>query len=145
MPGTWNLIPEILLAPDTRNLGPLANVPPKLVTWRRGRDSNPRYLAVHLISNQTQSTTLPPLHSRTLEEGVRCRAGKRKVGKPLPTLAYLQFTSPRLSLKTNRALGALLGDCLLFFPNRQTGLHFGERELENIRSLLDALSRGTVF
>jgi len=29
-------------------------------SWRRGRDSNPRNLAVHLISNQTQSTTLPP-------------------------------------------------------------------------------------
>jgi len=26
-------------------------------SWRRGRDSNPRNLAVHLISNQTQSTT----------------------------------------------------------------------------------------
>ncbi len=29
--------------------------------WRRGRDSNPRYLAVRLISNQVHSTTLPPL------------------------------------------------------------------------------------
>ncbi len=35
------------------------------VSWRRGRDSNPRNLAVHLISNQTQSTTLPPLLTRT--------------------------------------------------------------------------------
>ena len=29
--------------------------------WRRGRDSNPRYLAAHLISSQAHSTTLPPL------------------------------------------------------------------------------------
>ena len=44
--------------------------------WRRGRDSNPRNLAVHLISNQTQSTTLPPLLSRTVEEVPGWRAGK---------------------------------------------------------------------
>ena len=30
---------------------------------RRGRDSNPRYLAAHLISSQAHSTTLPPLHA----------------------------------------------------------------------------------
>ena len=29
--------------------------------WRRGGDSNPRYLAVHLISSQARSTTLTPL------------------------------------------------------------------------------------
>ncbi len=29
--------------------------------WRRERDSNPRYLAVHSISNAAQSTTLPSL------------------------------------------------------------------------------------
>src|SRR5690349_13885859 len=29
--------------------------------WRRERDSNPRYLAVRLISSQVHSTTLPPL------------------------------------------------------------------------------------
>ena len=29
--------------------------------WRRGWDSNPRNLAVRLISSQVQSTTLPPL------------------------------------------------------------------------------------
>ena len=46
------------------------------VTWRRGRDSNPRNLAVHLISNQTQSTTLPPLLTRTVEEVPGWRAGK---------------------------------------------------------------------
>ncbi len=34
--------------------------------WRRGWDSNPRYLAVRLISNQVHSATLPPL----LSEGV---------------------------------------------------------------------------
>ena len=29
--------------------------------WRRGWDSNPRYLAVRLISSQVHSATLPPL------------------------------------------------------------------------------------
>ena len=32
-----------------------------LTKWRRGRDSNPRYLTAHLISSQAHSTTLPPL------------------------------------------------------------------------------------
>ena len=31
------------------------------IHWRRGWDSNPRYLAVRLISSQVHSTTLPPL------------------------------------------------------------------------------------
>ncbi len=35
--------------------------------WRRGRDSNPRYLAVHCISNAARSTTLPPLLCYQLE------------------------------------------------------------------------------
>ena len=35
--------------------------------WRRGWDSNPRYLAVRLISSQVHSTTLPPLQ---VENGV---------------------------------------------------------------------------
>jgi hypothetical protein len=34
---------------------------PKGSSLRRGRDSNPRYLAVHMISNQAPSTTRPPL------------------------------------------------------------------------------------
>ena len=29
--------------------------------WRSGWDSNPRYLAVRLISSQVHSATLPPL------------------------------------------------------------------------------------
>ena len=33
--------------------------------WRRGWDSNPRYLAVRLISSQVHSATLPPLLCRT--------------------------------------------------------------------------------
>ena len=37
------------------------------VFWRRGWDSNPRYLAVRLISSQVHSTTLPPLQ---VENGV---------------------------------------------------------------------------
>ena len=32
--------------------------------WRRGRDSNPRYLAVKRFSRPPRSTTLPPLRSR---------------------------------------------------------------------------------
>ena len=33
----------------------------QLIDWRRGRDSNPRYLAAHPISSRAHSTTLPPL------------------------------------------------------------------------------------
>ena len=36
--------------------------------WRRGRDSNPRYLAVHSISNAARSATLSPL--RVLESKI---------------------------------------------------------------------------
>ncbi len=32
------------------------------VRLRRGQDSNLRYLAVHIVSNDAHSTTLPPLH-----------------------------------------------------------------------------------
>ena len=35
---------------------------------RRGRDSNPRYLAAHLISNQAHSTTLTPLRRSKLRK-----------------------------------------------------------------------------
>ena len=35
--------------------------------WRRGRDSNPRYLAVHPISSRAHSTTLPPLLSDSMQ------------------------------------------------------------------------------
>ncbi len=38
--------------------------------WRRGWDSNPRYLAVRLISSQVQSTTLPPLQDSRLPRGL---------------------------------------------------------------------------
>ena len=45
--------------------GPQAKKSPRparaLSHWRRGRDSNPRYVSVRLISSQVQSTTLPPL------------------------------------------------------------------------------------
>src|SRR5262245_839388 len=30
-------------------------------SWRRGRDSNPRYLSIHTISSRAQSATLAPL------------------------------------------------------------------------------------
>ena len=40
--------------------------------WRRGRDSNPRYLAVHSISNAAQSATLSPLHCATCKE-LKCQ------------------------------------------------------------------------
>ena len=46
-----------------------------LASWRRGRDSNPRNLAVRLISSQVHSTTLPPLrHSQFNVSAGRCRA-----------------------------------------------------------------------
>lgn len=36
----------------------------RIFYWRRGRDSNPRYVAVHLISSQAPSTTRTPLRKR---------------------------------------------------------------------------------
>src|SRR5215831_15629056 len=33
----------------------------RLVEWRMGRDSNPRYLMVHTRSRRAQSTTLAPI------------------------------------------------------------------------------------
>jgi hypothetical protein len=35
----------------------------KIQNWRRGGDSNPRYLAVYALSKRAHSTTLPPLRS----------------------------------------------------------------------------------
>ena len=32
--------------------------------WRRGRDSNPRYVAVYTLSRRAPSTTRPPLRAR---------------------------------------------------------------------------------
>ena len=61
------------------NINPLLQEFYVKLSWRRGRDSNPRNLAVHLISNQTQSTTLPPLLTRTVEEAITAEAGKRKL------------------------------------------------------------------
>ena len=34
-----------------------------LSNWRMGRDSNPRYLAVHTLSRRAQSTTLAPIRN----------------------------------------------------------------------------------
>ena len=50
----------------------------ELSSWRRGRDSNPRYLAVHCISNAARSTTLPPLLCYQLEGASK---GGRGVGQ----------------------------------------------------------------
>src|SRR5258708_39458197 len=44
--------------------------------WRRGMDSNPRYLAVNRISSAARSTPLPPLRNKGRER--RPRRGKRK-------------------------------------------------------------------
>lgn len=52
--------------PEGRRIG-LKNKKPRfagLYHLRRGGDSNPRYLAVHMISNQAHSTTLTPLRVR---------------------------------------------------------------------------------
>ena len=40
------------------------------VYWRRGWDSNPRYLAVRLISSQVHSATLPPLRYSSRDSSV---------------------------------------------------------------------------
>ena len=38
--------------------------------WRRGRDSNPRYLSAHPISSRAHSTTLPPLQTKMLKKSM---------------------------------------------------------------------------
>src|ERR1700761_7980454 len=35
-----------------------------LKVWRMGRDSNPRYLAVHTLSRRAQSTALAPIQDK---------------------------------------------------------------------------------
>ena len=57
---------------------PLRQVCRLIPSWRRGRDSNPRYLAVHCISNAARSTTLPPLLCYQLEGASK---GGRGVGQ----------------------------------------------------------------
>ena len=59
--------------PYFRSQEPKAKNPARggaLDNWRSGWDSNPRYLAVRLISSQVHSTTLPPLL-------IGCIAGRR--------------------------------------------------------------------
>src|ERR1700683_3597450 len=38
--------------------------PAFLKVWRMGRDSNPRYLAVHTLSRRAQSTALAPIQDK---------------------------------------------------------------------------------
>ena len=73
---TGVLIPQTRLAP-TQAVS-LALERSELSNWRRGRDSNPRYLAVHCISNAARSTTLPPLLCYQLEGASK---GGRGVGQ----------------------------------------------------------------
>ena len=44
--------------------------------WRRGRDSNPRYLAVNMISSHARSATLSPLRRRKVRSPW-CERGRR--------------------------------------------------------------------
>ena len=50
--------------------------------WRRGWDSNPRYLAVRLISSQVHSTTLPPLLGVLLSDSRRVYYNSRRLSQP---------------------------------------------------------------
>ena len=45
--------------------------------WRRGWDSNPRYLAVNTLSKRAPSATRPPLQTRALTLESTTRAGVR--------------------------------------------------------------------
>ena len=66
--------------------------------WQRGWDSNPRYLAVQLISSQSPSTTRTPLHcsiSRT-----------QKIISLLEIKNKLYFTIPR-TIFSNLARGII--------------------------------------
>ncbi|MDB6113632.1 MAG: hypothetical protein JWQ62_577 [Lacunisphaera sp.] len=63
--------------------------------WRRGRDSNPRDLAAHLISSQARSTTLPPLRDNLPSPRLRrVWAAERRV-LPRKRKQKLRFTARR--------------------------------------------------
>ncbi len=66
--------------------------------WRRGWDSNPRYLAVRLISNQVRSTTPPPL--RVARAPVRRRVDSgRGLCCRSPTILSTRFWLRRTFLR----------------------------------------------
>ena len=61
--GKTETILETILSPK-HNKGVTACRCNPLLLWRRDRDSNPRYLAVHLISSQAPSTTRTSLRCK---------------------------------------------------------------------------------
>ena len=78
------------------NKKPQVNQLLRALFWRRGWDSNPRYLTVRLISSQVHSATLPPLQCvvATILAGwmivsslFRPRAPKESPGRPCKVAA----------------------------------------------------------
>ena len=64
---------RLLRAPGARR------APGASKNWRRGRDSNPRYLAAHLISSQAPSTTQTSLRGSGAESSRSVRGIQPKI------------------------------------------------------------------
>ena len=93
----WVLIPPARLALSQALAQALERS--EMSSWRRGRDSNPRYLAVHCISNAARSTTLPPLLCYQLEgasKGGLVMGQSRSQGMFPSDLGSKRWVLPRL-------------------------------------------------
>ena len=69
-PSPWNIVADFAAKRGENR---------KKQNWRRGRDSNPRYLAVHTLSKRAHSATLTPLRKGmgTVDYGPRVRQPNR--------------------------------------------------------------------
>ena len=102
---TWRVHGGTIMGPDRhrrareRSVRGRTRGPARYGGWRRGRDSNPRYIAIHTLSKRAPSTTRSPLQgarrSRTLRERPPRRAkenggegGIRTHGERKPTVDF---------------------------------------------------------
>ena len=95
----WNVNPGRRDRPGGTTRADFRQLPrlPCGALWRRGWDSNPRYLAAQRFSRPSQSTTLAPLLERRSMRARRVEApGYRRGGQGLPSLdAALGFSECR--------------------------------------------------
>ena len=81
----------------------------KMGNWRRGRDSNPRYVAIYTLSKRAPSAARPPVRSRGSGFGCCAVASQRRF--PWNRLA-LNFIRPPLSTGVNQRLYSCIGSAL---------------------------------
>jgi hypothetical protein len=78
--------------------------------WRRGRDSNPRFLSEHRISSAARSTTLPPLR-------LSWRGERRQVSlKRKPKVALPNRRRPEVAVHLRQGLQVFVVACNDFSP-----------------------------